>query len=88
VVFARRTRYLAIMNRFEPGLPHAKEARLRFLDGDYQIVVQGEYVRCAVSGRPIRLEELKYWSVARQEAYASAEMALKRHLQVMEDATR
>jgi hypothetical protein len=44
--------------------------------------VQGDYVRCAVSGRPIRLDELKYWNVARQEAYASAELALKRHLEV------
>jgi hypothetical protein len=76
------------MNRFDPGFSHGKEARLRFLDGDYQIVVQGEYVRCAVSSRPIKLEELKYWSVARQEAYASAEMALKRHIEVSKDQTR
>lgn len=76
------------MNRFEPSFPHGKEARLRFLDGDYQIVVQGEYVRCAVSGRPIRLDELKYWSVTRQEAYASAEMALKRHLELSQSRSR
>ena len=73
------------MNRFDPGFPHAKEAKVRFLDGDYQIVVQGDYVRCAVSGRSIRLEELRYWSVARQEAYASAEMALRRHLEAAQE---
>jgi hypothetical protein len=70
------------MNRFEPSFTPGREARLRFLDGDYQVVVQGDYVRCAVSGRPIRLDELRYWSVARQEAYASADLALKRHLEV------
>jgi hypothetical protein len=71
------------MNRFEPNFAAGREARLRYLDGDYQIVVQGDYVRCAVSARPIRLDELRYWSVARQEAYASAQFALKRHLEVL-----
>ena len=70
------------MNRFEPHFIAGREAKLRFLDGDYQVVVQGDYVRCAVTGQPIRLDELKYWSVARQEAYSSAEHALKRHLEV------
>ena len=74
--------YVGFMNRFEPHFIPGREAKLRFLDGDYQVVVQGDYVRCAISGRPIRLDELKYWSVARQEAYASAELALKRHLEV------
>ena len=74
--------YVGPMNRFEPHFTPGREAKLRFLDGDYQVVVQGDYVRCTVSGRPIRLDELKYWSVARQEAYASAEFALKRHLEV------
>jgi hypothetical protein len=70
------------MNRFEPHFAAGREAKLRFLDGDYQIAVQGDYVRCAVSGQPIRLDELRYWSVARQEAYGSAELALKRHLEM------
>jgi hypothetical protein len=73
--------YVGLMNRFEPHFIPGREAKLRFLDGDYQVVVQGDFVRCAVSGRPIRLDELKYWSVVRQEAYASAELALKRHLE-------
>jgi hypothetical protein len=38
-------------------------------------------VRCAVSGQQIRLEDLKYWSIARQEAYASAALSLQRELQ-------
>jgi hypothetical protein len=54
------------------------EARLRFLDGDFQVVVPGSFVRCAVTGVDIPLDELKYWSVKRQEAYADAAAALKR----------
>ena len=37
----------------------------------------GDHVMCAVSGARIELEELRYWSVARQEPYASAEIATK-----------
>jgi len=35
-------------------------------------------VRCAVTGTLIPLEELKYWSVERQEAYAGPEAVLRR----------
>lgn len=66
------------MNRFEG--PGAREARLRYLDGDFQVVTPGAFVRCAVTGESIPLEELKYWSVARQEAYANAEVSLSREL--------
>jgi hypothetical protein len=66
---------------FEPSFAGGREAKLRYLDADYQVVVQGDYVRCAVTGRPIRIEELRYWSVARQEAYASAEIATRRYLE-------
>ena len=38
----------------------------------------GKFVRCAVSGEAIQLEELRYWSAEHQEAYASAEIATKR----------
>lgn len=37
----------------------------------------GDHVVCAVTGQPIPLEELRYWSVARQEAYSSAEASVK-----------
>ena len=66
---------------FEPTFAGGREAKLRFLDADYQVVVQGDFVRCAVTGRPIKLEELRYWSVARQEAYATAEVATRRYLE-------
>ena len=69
------------MNRYDPILPSGREARIRYLDADYQILQEGEFVRCAVTGRPIRVDELRYWSVARQEPYADAAASLKRHLE-------
>ncbi len=66
------------MNRFEG--PGAREAKIRYLDGDFQVMSPGAFVRCAVTGESIPIDELKYWSVARQEAYANAEISLKREL--------
>lgn len=53
-------------------------ATLHYGDGEYAVLKPGRYVVCAVTGRPIVLEALRYWSVARQEAYAAPEHALKR----------
>ncbi|MDO8533529.1 MAG: DUF2093 domain-containing protein [Xanthobacteraceae bacterium] len=66
------------MNRFERIPLAVGEAELRYLDGDYRIVRPGSYVRCAVTGTPIPLDELKYWNVELQEAYASSEAVLRR----------
>ena len=63
------------MNKYDPGGP---EAKIRFGDNDFTIVKAGNFVRCAVSGEPIPLDELRYWSVERQEPYASAEIATRR----------
>ena len=52
-------------------------ARLHFLPGTFRVLSHGDHVMCAVTGRPIPLADLKYWSVERQEAYASAEASLK-----------
>jgi hypothetical protein len=68
----------ANMNRLEG--PGAKEARIRYLDGDFQVASPGSFVRCAVTGETIPLDELKYWSVARQEAYLNAAISLKREI--------
>ncbi len=57
----------------------AGEAEIRYLDGDFRVVRPGAFVRCAVTGVPIPLEELKYWSVDLQEAYASPQAVLQRH---------
>lgn len=52
-------------------------ARLHYLPGTFRILSAGDHVLCAVTGKPIALEDLRYWSVERQEAYVSAEVSLK-----------
>ncbi len=66
------------MNRFEPKFTAGNEAQLNYQSGDYQIKVPGDFVRCAVTGKPIPLELLRYWDADRQEAYVSAEVAFRR----------
>ena len=67
-----------LMNRFERIPLAAGEAQLRYLDGDFRIVRPGSYVRCAVTGDTIPLDELKYWSVERQEAYSGPDAVMAR----------
>ncbi len=55
------------------------EARVRYGDGEFQVLSPGDFVRCAVTGKVIMLPELRYWSVQLQEAYASSEISLKRY---------
>jgi len=69
------------MNRFE-NPRRGGEAQIRYLDGDFQILVNGSHVVCAVTGAVIPIDELRYWSVDRQEPYVDAEASLRRHLQV------
>ena len=67
------------MNRFEKLLGLKGEAKLRYLDGEFQVLSPGDFVRCAVTGETIMLPDLRYWSVELQEAYANAEIAFERH---------
>lgn len=62
------------MNILERGFSPA-EAVVRYLDADYVVLKPGTFVRCAMTGKPIPLEELFYWNVDRQEAYADAAAA-------------
>ena len=66
-----------MLNRSDRPSPMAGEAELKYLDGDFRVVRPGAFVRCAVTGVAIPLEELKYWSVERQEPYASPEAVLR-----------
>lgn len=66
------------MNLFERPEKLGLEAKLEYLDGDFQVMRHGSFVRCAVTGEVIPLDELKYWSVARQEAYATPQASLSR----------
>jgi len=72
-----------MMNRFEG--PGGREARIRYLDGDFQVISPGAFVRCAVTGESIPLDELRYWSVARQEPYATAAVSLNREVEMNPD---
>lgn len=49
-----------------------REARVRYLAGTFRLLSAGDFVRCAETGAAIPLDELRYWSVERQEAYADA----------------
>ena len=52
-------------------------ARLHYLPATFRVLSHGDHVLCAVTHQPIPLAELKYWSVERQEAYASAEASFE-----------
>ena len=58
-------------------MAQGKPAKLHYLANSFRVLVPGDHVVCALSGERIALEDLRYWSVARQEAYASAELALQ-----------
>ena len=53
-----------------------REARIRYLAGTFRLLSDGDHVRCAETGVMIALDELRYWSVERQEAYAGAAASL------------
>jgi hypothetical protein len=53
-----------------------REARIHYLAGTFRVLSDGDHVRCAVTGARIPLDNLRYWSVARQEAYVDAAASL------------
>lgn len=57
-----------------------RPATLHYDHNGFRVITPGYHVICAVSGAAIPLEALRYWSVTRQEAYASPELATKRLL--------
>ena len=69
---------MSMMNRMESNGP----ARLRYKDAEFEVLVSGAYVLCAVTGRQILLDELKYWSVDRQEPYANVLASVQREREV------
>ena len=56
-----------------------KKAKLLFKHNSYDILEDGEYVICAVSGKKIMLNNLNYWNVELQEAYFSPIEANERY---------
>ena len=67
------------MNIFDPGFAPT-EAKIRYMDADFVVLKPGSFVRCAITGKPIPVDDLKYWSVDRQEPYVDAEAAYQAYL--------
>lgn len=52
-----------------------RPARLHYMANGFRVLAPGDHVICAVSGARVPIDLLRYWSVARQEAYATAAIA-------------
>lgn len=52
-------------------------ARLYYMANGFRMLGAGDHVLCAVTGQAIPLDELRYWSVVKQEPYASAEISTR-----------
>lgn len=52
------------------------EAKIHFGDADFTILEPGGFIKCAVTKEPIPLNQLRYWSADRQEAYKDAAASL------------
>jgi hypothetical protein len=70
------------MNRIDKLFGLRGEARVRFQHGEYQVLTPGDFVRCAVTGQAIALQDLRYWNVELQEAYASPDVSMKRYVEL------
>ncbi len=55
-----------------------KLAKIKYLPNNFQIVENGDYVLCSVSGKKINIENLNYWNVELQEPYFSYKEACKK----------
>jgi len=54
-------------------------AKLKFNPNNFEIIKEGDYVVCAISGKNIPLNQLTYWNVELQEAYFSPKEAQQRY---------
>lgn len=57
-----------------------KMAKLQYMPNGFRPLTAGDHVLCAVTGEAIPLDELRYWSVERQEPYATAQISAHAHL--------
>jgi hypothetical protein len=58
-----------------------RPAKLHYMANSFRMLVPGDHVLCAVTGQKIPLDDLRYWSVEKQEPYATAEIAVKAALE-------
>ena len=55
-----------------------KLAKIKYLPNNFEIIDEGDYVICAISGKKISLDKLNYWNVELQEPYYSYVEASKK----------
>ena len=55
-----------------------KKAKLVYKHNSFDIIEEGNFVICAISGKEIPLNQLAYWNVELQEAYYSYVEAFKK----------
>lgn len=55
----------------------SRAARLYYQPNGFRMLSHGDHVLCAKSGAAIALEELRYWSVEHQHAYATCALAVE-----------
>ena len=55
------------------------KAKLKFNPNNFEIIEEGDYVVCTVSGKKISLNQLTYWNVELQEAYFSPKEAHQKY---------
>lgn len=58
-----------------------KPATLIYGPNGFRVIRPGSFVLCAVTGAAVDLDDLRYWSVERQEPYASCEVSTRRALE-------
>tara|TARA_B100001094_G_C17615616_1_gene523381 strand:+ start:280 stop:501 length:222 start_codon:yes stop_codon:yes gene_type:complete len=59
-------------------LMNKKKAKLTFRHNYFDVIEEGDYILCAISGKEIQLKNLNYWNVELQEAYFSPKEANER----------
>lgn len=60
------------------------QATVKYGPNKLEIIGDGWFVKCAVTGENIYIEDLRYWNVNRQEAYKDASTMWKRELELRE----
>ncbi len=57
-----------------------KTAKLHYMPNGFRMLSSGDHVFCAISGERVALDDLRYWSVEKQEPYATAQISAQAHV--------
>ena len=60
-------------------------AKLHYMSYSFRVLSPGDHVLCAVTGQKIALDDLRYWSIDRQEPYADADASTKAELKARKE---